>query len=318
MKQLRKWEELQIKVKKAELDLTFLKNCQAYNVNLKFLAFNIPHSNRTDEEGIRKRLLKSAINRRRKEHLKLTNDLEVIKGNLNLILTSVDFFIWNKAIHKNCQDVVHRKDELQNLTKNEVLPFRNNEIITNLSNYRLSDNEASLLKNGLYFEILPANLIKTNVLVSFENMCNFLTSNMKDKEKTGEIISQLSHLANSYYSYYKPSVSTLKKHGILKRLRNNQEIVILRSDKDNGVVILNRKDYICGMNNIINDRSKFKLFTADPTSLREGQLQRFLQKLKTEGFFDEDVNKSVYSTGSRPARIYGLPKSHKIFDSVPA
>ena len=64
--------------------------------------------------------------------------------------------------------------------------------------------------------------------------------------------------------------------------------------------------------------SKFKLLTADPTSLREGQLQRFLRKLKNEGFFDEDVYKSVYPTGSRPARMYGLPKLHKIFDSVPA
>ena len=58
---------------------------------------------------------------------------------------------------------------------------------------------------------------------------------------------------NSYYSYYKPSVSTLKKHGILKRLENNRKIVILRPDKGNGVVIMDRKDYVYGMNNIIND-----------------------------------------------------------------
>ena len=45
VKQLGKWEKLRIKVKKAELDLTFLKNCQAYNVYPKFLTFNIPHSN---------------------------------------------------------------------------------------------------------------------------------------------------------------------------------------------------------------------------------------------------------------------------------
>ena len=71
------------------------------------------------------------------------------------------------------------------------------------------------------------------------------------------------------------------------------------------------------MNNIINDRSKFKLLTADPASLREGQLQRFLRKLKNEGFFDEDVYKSVYPTGSRPVRMYGFLKLHKIFESVP-
>ena len=151
-----------------------------------------------------------------------------------------------------------------------MLLFRNNEVTTNLSNYRLSDNEASLLKNGLCFALPPANLIKTNILVSFEKICNFLTSNLKDKERVGEIVSQLSHLANPYYSYYKPSVSTLKKHSILKKLRNNQKIVILRPDKGNSVLIMNRKDYICGMNNIINDQSKFNLLTEDPTSLREG------------------------------------------------
>ena len=60
---------------------------------------------------------------------------------------------------------------------------------------------------------------------------------MKDQDKTGEIVSQLPHLANSYYSYYKPSVSTFKKHGILKRLQNNQGIVILRPDKGNSIAI---------------------------------------------------------------------------------
>ena len=72
------------------------------------------------------------------------------------------------------------------------------------------------------------------------------------------------------------------------------------------------------MNNIINDRSKFKLLAEDPTSLREGQLQRFLRKLKNEGSFNDDLYKSVYTTGSRPARMYGFPKLHKWFDSVPA
>ena len=64
-----------------------------------------------------------------------------------------------------------------------MLPFRNSEVITNLLNNRLSDNKASLLKNGLYFSIPLANLIKTNILVPFENMCSFLTWNLKDKEK---------------------------------------------------------------------------------------------------------------------------------------
>ena len=34
--------------------------------------------------------------------------------------------------------------------------------------------------------------------------------------------------------------------------------------------------------------------------MQEGQLQMFLRKLWNKGFFNEDVYKSVYPTGSRP------------------
>ena len=92
VRQLQKWKKLQVKAKKGKLDLSFLKNCQVYSAYQKFLAIDIPQSNKTANEAMQKRLLKSAMSRRRKEHLKLK------------ILTSIGFFILNKAIYKNCQD----------------------------------------------------------------------------------------------------------------------------------------------------------------------------------------------------------------------
>lgn len=114
--------------------------------------------------------------------------------------------------------MTHHK-KLQNL-KNELLLFKNNKVIANLSNYRLLDNEASLLKNVLYFAVPSVKLIKTNIVESFEHMCNFLTSSMRDKGKTGEIALPRSHLPNSYYSSFKLSVSTLKKHKIFLKGKN--------------------------------------------------------------------------------------------------
>ena len=43
--------------------------------------------------------------------------------------------------------------------------------------------------------------------------------------------------------------------------------MILRLDKGNDAVIIDRKDSICGMSKIINDGNKFKSLTADPLSL---------------------------------------------------
>ena len=39
---LRKLEKISIKSLKAELDLTFLRNCQSFNVVPRFLRFNLP------------------------------------------------------------------------------------------------------------------------------------------------------------------------------------------------------------------------------------------------------------------------------------
>lgn len=64
----------------------------------------------------------------------------------------------------------------------------------------------------------------------------------------------------------------------VKKLRNNKGIVILRPDKDNGLVII--KDnitYKLKMYALLNYERKFKQLSSDPTKLREGKLQRYLR-----------------------------------------
>ena len=58
--------------------------------------------------------------------------------------------------------------------------------------------------------------------------------------------------------------------------------------------------------------SKFKKLSCDPTILRERQLQRFLRTLKNKGFFTDESYDEIYSSGSKPASIYGLLKIHKV------
>ena len=67
MKTIRKNEKLKIKIRKAELDLTFLINCQTLNVYPKFLKFNLPNVTSDDARFIRKCLLCSAIKKKKKK-----------------------------------------------------------------------------------------------------------------------------------------------------------------------------------------------------------------------------------------------------------
>ena len=60
----------------------------------------------------------------------------------------------------------------------------------------------------------------------------------KDEKKSGKLKAAISNLANVYWSSYKPTQNTLRKHGILKKLRIRKDILIVRPNKGNGVVIL--------------------------------------------------------------------------------
>ena len=78
------------------------------------------------------------------------------------------------------------------------------------------------------------------------------------------------------------------------------------------VVIVDRIYYMSSMYEIVNDTPKFLRLRSDPTICRENKLQRFLRSLKSLVFFTKDVYDNIYPCQSKPARIYGNPKTHKL------
>ena len=107
---------------------------------------------------------------------------------------------------------------------------------------------------------------------------------------------------------------TLLREGQLKRFLRKLKKTLTRQKKC--VVILDRTVYGNSILNIISDSSQFKKLKNDPTLLREGQLQRFLCNLKKNGEIDNIIYDKIYPSGSQPARIYRLPKMHKVQDHL--
>ena len=316
----RKLEKLYVKQARLSLDVNFLINCRNFNVFPKFTTFKIPNSSTLDTKFIKRRLLKSALKRRNDEKRKCDATIKVVVEEFRQHLSGIDWFILMKSIRQNVkketQKIIrtHQK-KLQNLTKNSVLPFNAGDTITNLSRHSLSNVETELLKYGLHHSLPPKMLNKTEVLVSYDLLHRFMKEDLKHQQDSGKLQSEISHIANSYYYNYLPSKSTLKKHGILKRLQTNPNIVITRPDKGNGVVVLDKDLYEKCIHELISDKTKFKKLDHDVTLKREKKLQNFLRKLKNDEFFDKDTYLQIYPSGSKPARIYGLPKMHKTFSS---
>ena len=70
-------------------------------------------------------------------------------------------------------------------------------------------------------------------------------------------------------------------------MRTRKEILIVRLDKGNGVVILDRDIYDRNILEIISDTAKFKKLKDNPTLIRERQLQHFLRRIKDKNLYDE-------------------------------
>ena len=74
-----KYEKLEYKNNKLKLGINFLKNCKKLDVYPKFLIFKVPNVSNKHALSIRKRLLRSAINKRNKEFQHLSKELSIRK-----------------------------------------------------------------------------------------------------------------------------------------------------------------------------------------------------------------------------------------------
>ena len=61
---------------------------------------------------------------------------------------------------------------------------------------------------------------------------------------------------------------------IPKKLKKNKDIIILRPNKGNCVVVLDKVAYNNALSDLLSDDTKFKKLQSDLTLRREGQLQR--------------------------------------------
>ena len=135
---------------------------------------------------------------------------------------------------------------------------------------------------------------------------------MKHQREAEEVEAKMSYLDNNYVNTYKSSKNTLCKHKIIKKLRSNEDILITKPDKGNGVIVVHRAKYMSSLCEIINDTSTFLKLPSDPTIGREGKLQRFLPALNKKSFFSKEQYENIYPSGSQPTRLYGNPKTCKL------
>lgn len=162
-----------------------------------------------------------------------------------------------------------RSNKLQTLTCHTTHPFNADDTVTNISSETdLSSEQLDVLKNGLTHSICPPRINRSDVFTRFELIHHSILKNIIDKGQAGKIKATLSQLAHTYVASHRPSQNDRNILQTLKSLSKNKNTVILKPDKGNGVVVLDREMYDKSILVLISDRSKFNKLNSDPTLSR--------------------------------------------------
>ena len=133
-------------------------------------------------------------------------------------------------------------------------------------------------------------------------------------------------LRDSAFSSCKDTSKTFQKNlpkaefDALKILLKSNDIIIQKADESNTVVILNRKDYVCKMKNILNDSSKFHKVYIDHDKIlnhlihMENRLTDVLKNLIDKKEISNEQYKDLSPPGSRPGTMYGLAMAFHLLD----
>ena len=117
--------------------------------------FKVPNVSNNDASSVHKRLLRSAINNRKKELLYVLKELNIFKNFISKEFSALDLYILKKSVtlhnKKSLQKSLYTQcKKLSSLTRGCNLPiFTANKTITKLMQYELSQEETYLLKAGL-------------------------------------------------------------------------------------------------------------------------------------------------------------------------
>ena len=95
----------------------------------------------------------------------------------------------------------------------------------------------------------------------------------------------------------------------IEELRKDDTIVILKADKGNTTVVMDKVIYEEKINNMLSDTTTYMLLNKDPMKGSEKQMKLLLSSKKQK--LGDKLYRRLSTTDGAPPRLYGLPKLHK-------
>ena len=175
--------------------------------------------------------------------------------------------------------------------------------IVNLSNKVLAPSEEEVLKLGLNFVPAPKKLPLINTVAAVEGGARRLK-----EEEANDLRGRVCGLIRRA-KLPKDNLSKDQRKA-LKDLERLDDVVILPADKGNATVLMMKDDYDSKLMGMLGSDT-YSILNKDPTKTQEAKLTRELKRLERTGEVPNELYNKIRPVGSKPPRLYGLPKIHK-------
>jgi hypothetical protein len=181
--------------------------------------------------------------------------------------------------------------------------------VNNLSSRILNPEELKILELGLNYAI-PNKHLKSDLVESALSVENILIHS-EGQEEIKESVRIA--VATEIQKVSKNLQHSNRDPGIIKTLKNlrqDRSIVILKADKGNSTVIMNRNDYDFKIQTMLAE-GPYTLLKSDPTEDVRKQVKEFCNCLLLQSTISDKTFKFLTNGNQRCPTVYGLPKIHK-------
>ena len=320
----RKYENLTYKLAKKSLDKEFFLTCLDLEMCPSFLKFKSPELKAYENtKPIYQQVVRQQVDVVQREIDITKKKWSAIRAMLFDQLT----FLERRCLTQLVQAQLSKRlkaDKDRINTKLEKTwsqyKYHSPNCLINLSSKKLDIYEKNVLYLGLNHHILPKKVNDVDIKAQIEKMMKSVVShlgNPLDYDTKEEVKCEVqSFIKHARRVCSKKTNQTF--HKSIQKLSNDDNIVICKFDKGNGVVILDKNDYIKKCNDILSDTSKFeKLDCTQITDIilkKRSSLQNYVYRYLHYDKNDEIDKKTydvLYDVGSSPGKFYGLVKVHK-------
>ena len=189
-----------------------------------------------------------------------------------------------------------------------VLPNPSDNYI-NLSSHDLTEDQKDLLNLGLNCNFYPRRSQqdkKAELELLYQQIC--------DHHKAGRIVvkadiqEQLLAEGTKSRGNTKSRLITKRLRDAAQALRNNKDLIIRRADKSSIFVLLDRTDYLHKVKALLDDTTKFKQLSRNPTDKVKKDLNALIDAANAE---NGGVTFTKLTGEYEPGYFYGNPKTHK-------